>query len=103
MATAKIGGVDLSAATAANVLQAGTSGGTYSCRIFNRGTVDATVRLGKSDTSATFSNATLLVYDIVIPAKGWHDESGIVLDASDYLVAESDVTSVNAFAFGWDA
>lgn len=102
MASVKIGGVDLSAATAANVLTAGSSGGTYNCRIFNRGTVNATVRLGKSNSSATLENATLLVYDIVIVAKGWHDETGIVMDNGDFLVAESDVTNVNAFGYGWD-
>lgn len=103
MATPKTGGVDLSAATAANVLTAGTNGGTFNCRICNRGTGTATVRLGKSDTTATLENATLLVYDIEIAAKGFHDETGIVLEGGDFLVAYSDVTDVNAFAFGWDA
>ena len=53
----KADGVDLSATTAANVGQAGSSGGTYSVVFTNRGTSSVTVRLGLGTGSATFQDA----------------------------------------------
>ena len=59
----KADGVDLSATTAANVGQAGSSGGTYAVTFTNRGTTTVNVRLGLGTGSATFQNERYILYD----------------------------------------
>lgn len=96
-----LGGVDLSAATAANVFTGSTNGNSFSVTVVNRGTVDAKVRLGFSGTTATFENANFIEFDVTIPAKGVLERTGLIIESSSFFfVAQSDVTSVNVTAYG---
>ena len=96
-----LGGVDLSAATAANVFTAPATGASFSVTMVNRGAVAATVRLGFSSTSATFEAANYIEYDVVIPANGVLERTGLVIENdTTFFVAQSDVVSVNATAYG---
>lgn len=102
MATPNNAGVDLSAATATNVVQAGANGGTYSVLFCNRSsTVTAKVRLGISVTTG-FETARYLWYDETVLPHDSIEWSGIPMKATEYIIAESDVTSVNVVAMGFD-
>ena len=98
------GGVALAATTNTDVFQAPADGCSYSVTVVNRGVVDATIRLGVSDTSVTFENANYLEYDLVVPASGVLNLTGMIMeDDTKYLVAYSDVTNVTVSAYGWSA
>lgn len=100
--TAKSDGVNLSAATAANVGQAGSSGGTFSVTICNRGTSSVTVRLGLGTSSATFQDARYLLYDETLAGKSSMTLAPVVAEANDYIIAYSSAASVNAIMMGHD-
>tara|TARA_B100001109_G_C18783878_1_gene436708 strand:- start:273 stop:581 length:309 start_codon:yes stop_codon:yes gene_type:complete len=100
--TTKADGVDLSATTAANVGQAGSSGGTYAVTITNRNTSSVTVRLGLGTGSATFQNARYILYDEPLAAKSSMTFSPVVAEANDYIIAYSSAASVNALMMGHD-
>ena len=100
--TTKADGVDLSAATAANVGQAGSSGGTFSVTITNRSTSGVTVRLGLGTSSATFQDARYVLYDEPLAAKSSLTFAPIVAEANDYIIAYSSAASVNALMMGHD-
>ena len=104
MATPKnLGGVDLSAATAANVFTGSTNGNSFSVTLVNRGAVNATVKLGFSTTTATFEAANYIEFETVVPAKGVLERTGLIIeDNTFFFVAESDVTSVNVTAYGME-
>ena len=98
----KSDGVDLSATTAANVGQAGSSGGSYSVTIVNRSTSAVTVRLGLGTGSATFQDARYVLYDEPVAAKSSLTFSPIVAEGNDYIIAYSSASSVNAIMMGFD-
>tara|TARA_B100000475_G_scaffold194965_1_gene171017 strand:- start:176 stop:484 length:309 start_codon:yes stop_codon:yes gene_type:complete len=98
----KADGVDLSATTAANVGQAGSSGGSYSVTITNRSTSARTVRLGLGTSSATFQDARYVLYDEPLAAKTSLTFSPIVAEANDYIIAYSSGATVNAIMMGFD-
>jgi hypothetical protein len=100
--TTKADGVDLSATTAANVGQAGSSGGTYTVIFTNRGTSSVTVRLGLGTGSATFQDARYILYDETLAAKSTLTFSPVVAEANDYIIAYSSAASVNALMMGHD-
>ena len=98
----KADGVDLSATTAANVGQEGSSGGSYSVTITNRSTSARTVRLGLGTSSATFQDARYVLYDEPLAAKTSLTFSPIVAEANDYIIAYSSGATVNAIMMGFD-
>ena len=98
----KADGVDLSATTAANVGQAGSSGGTYAVTFTNRGTTTVNVRLGLGTGSATFQNARYILYDESLAPKSSLTFSPVVAEANDYIIAYSSAASVNALMMGHD-
>ena len=100
--TTKADGVDLSATTAANVGQAGSSGGTFSVTITNRSASGVTVRLGLGTGSATFQDARYVLYDEPLAAKSSLTFAPIVAEANDYIIAYSSAASVNALMMGHD-
>lgn len=100
--TVKADGVDLSATTAANVGQAGSSGGTFSVTICNRGTSSVTIRLGLGTGSATFQDARYLLYDETLAGKSSMTLAPVVAEANDYIIAYSSAASVNAIMMGHD-
>ena len=100
--TVKSDGVDLSATTAANVGQAGSSGGTFSVTICNRGTSSVTIRLGLGTGSATFQDARYLLYDETLAGKSSMTLAPVVAEANDYIIAYSSAASVNAIMMGHD-
>ena len=98
----KADGVDLSAATAANVGQAGSSGGSYSVTITNRSASDVTVSLGLGTSSATFQDARYILYNEALAANSSMTFSPVVAEANDYIIAYSSGASVNAIMMGFD-
>ena len=98
----KADGVDLSATTAANVGQAGSSGGTYAVTFTNRSASAVTVRLGLGTGSATFQDARYILYDEDLPAKSSLTFSPVVAEGNDYIIAYSSAASVNALMMGHD-
>jgi len=103
MASPNTGGVDLTAATAATILTAGGSGGTYVVTILNRSaTVSAKVKLGISTTTNTLQVATQILHNKPVLPEDSIDYGPIVIKAGEFIVAESDVASVNAMAMGYD-
>jgi len=102
MTTPNNTGVDLSAATAADILQAGASGGTFTAVFCNRSaTVTAKVRLGCSATTG-FEAARYLWFDFEIEPLQTAEFPGIPLEGDEYLIAYSDVVDVNALGMGLD-
>lgn len=97
-----LGGVDLSAATAADVFSSSANGDTFAVIICNRNTSTATIKLGLSTTSATFANATYLEYNTKVAAESSIHITGLCIENTYYLVAESDLSSVNVVAVGWE-
>ena len=98
----KISGVDLSADTTANIGQAGSSGGTYTVDLLNRGTGSALVQLGVGDSSATFANATKLLHSTLIGPNESLSFSPVVAGASDYVIGRSSLANVNMVMMGFD-
>ena len=98
----KADGVDLSATTAANVGQAGSSGGTYSVVFTNRGTSSVTVRLGLGTGSATFQDARYILYDESLPAKSSLTFAPVVAEGNDSVSYTHRAASVNALMMGHD-
>jgi len=99
---AKNGRVNLTAATAADVVQAGASGGTYNVEILNASGSTAVVQLGVSTASATFQPEGKLIESLSLADNETASFKQIVLEASQYIVGESDTTNVNMVAMGFD-
>ena len=98
----KIAGVDLSANSTVNVGQSGSSGGTYTVHILNRGSGSALVQLGVGDSSATFANATKLLESTLVGPNESLSFSPIVAGANDYIIGRSTLASVNMVMMGFD-
>jgi hypothetical protein len=98
----KISGVNLSANTTANVGQAGSSGGTYTVHILNRGTSSAFVQLGVGDSSATFDTTQKLLENTSIGVNESLSFSPVVAGASDYVIGRSTEANVNMVMMGHD-
>jgi len=95
-----LGGVDLSAATAANAFAASGANYKISVNVVNRNATAIDFKMGISDTSATFENANYLEYNLSIPAYGVLERTNLGLQDSKYLVAESDTANVTVTIHG---
>lgn len=99
---AKNGRVNLSAATAADIVQAGSSGGTFNVEILNASGSTAVVQLGVSSASLTFQAAGKLIESLTLADNETASFKQIVLEANEYIVGESDTSNVNMVAMGYD-
>ena len=100
---AKIGGVSLTAATSANIVTAGGSGGTFRVNMYNGAATAAVVRLGVSSTTGAFEAALELFDNLTLQPDETRSYDGIVCDGTDkYIVGESDTTGVVMVAMGHD-
>jgi len=98
----KISGVNLSADTTANIGQSGSSGGTYTVHILNRGASSALIQLGVGDSSATFDTSQKLLESTLIGVNESMTFSPIVCGASDYVIGRSSIANVNMVMMGYD-
>ena len=98
----KNGRVNLTAASAADIVQAGTGGGTFNVEILNRSGSTAIVQLGISTSSNTFQAEGKLIEALSLADNETASFKQIVLDSSQYIVGESDTTDVNMVAMGFD-
>lgn len=98
---AKNGRVNLTAATAAGIVQAGASGGTFNVEILNASGSTAIVQLGISSTTA-FEPAGKLIESLSLADNETASFKQIVLEANEYIVGQSDTTNVNMVAMGFD-
>jgi len=99
---AKNGRVNLTAATAADVIQAGADGGTFNVEILNTSGSTAIVQLGVSTASLTFQPEGKLIESLSLADNEIASFKQIVLEGSQYIVGESDTTNVNMVAMGFD-
>jgi hypothetical protein len=99
---AKNGRVNLTAATAADIFQAGLNGGQFNVEILNASGSTAIVQLGVSTVSNTFQAAGKLVESLTLADNETASFKQIVLEGSQYIVGESDTTNVNMVAMGFD-
>lgn len=99
---AKNGRVNLTAATADDIIQAGLNGGQFNVEILNASGSTAIVQLGVSTASQTFQPEGKLLEALILPANDQVTFKQIVLEASQYIVGESDTTNVNMVAMGFD-
>ena len=98
----KNGRVNLSAATAADIVQAGTSGGTFNVEILNASGSTAVVQLGISSTTSNFEASGKLIESLVLANNETASFKQIVLAANEFIVGESDTANVNMVAMGFD-
>jgi len=102
MASGKLGGVDLTAATNTTLYQVPVATtASFSVNFANRNTVAVAVRLSIG-TSATPATTDWIIYDVIIPPNGGLERTGLVLGASGYVVVYSNTASVTATAYGYE-
>jgi hypothetical protein len=99
---AKNGRVNLTAATTADIYQAGASGGTFNVEILNASGSTAIVQLGVSTVSNTFQPEGKLIESLSLADNETASFKQIVLEGSQYIVGESDTANVNMVAMGFD-
>ena len=99
---AKNGRVVLNGTNAADVVQAGASGGTFNVEILNASGSTAIVQLGISSTTGTFEAAGKLIESLSLADNETATFKQIVLEADEYIVGESDTANVNMVAMGFD-
>ena len=103
MASGVYGKADLAATTWTEIAAAPTSGvKVTSVSICNRTAAEVTVRLAVSADAASVNDSDYLEYDVIIPANGVLERSGIVLSASNGLMVYSSAADVSAVAYGID-
>ena len=94
-------GADLAAATVTNILQGDANGTEFTVSVLNRGTVDATFRLGLSTSTTVLDDTLMLEYDLVIPSGGVLERTAqLIKDETLYLLAYSDVVDVTVTVHG---
>ena len=95
-------GADIVAAAETDLVTVGANGGTYSVLFCNRSsTVTAKVRLGISVTTS-FEDARYLWFDETVLPFDSIEWSGIPMKAGEHIIVQSDVSSVNAVAMGFN-
>ena len=103
MASGVFGKADLSATTMTEIVAAPTSGiKVASVSVCNRSAAEVTLRLAVSATAGAVASADYLEYDVKIPANGVLERSGIILSASNGLMAYVSATGVSVGAYGID-
>ena len=100
MATGRLGANDMSAATNTTVYTAPADTYTIaSLNIVNRGNQAVTMRIAVSAT-ATPTLAEYIEYDVEILAKGVLERTGIVLSATQNIVAYCSAANASAVCMG---
>jgi hypothetical protein len=99
---AKNGRVVLNGTNAADVVQAGPSGGTFNVEILNASGSTAIVQLGISSTTGIFEAAGKLIESLSLADNETASFRQIVLEANEFIVGESDTANVNMVAMGFD-
>ena len=102
MAQGKLGSADLSAGvdTLVYTVPANTSA-TVNIRVANRGTEAAAVRVAVG-SGASPAGADYIDYDVVVPAKGIMEDTGVVCSAGEKIWVRSDVASVSVRVHGFE-
>ena len=103
MATGRLGVSSPAATTATNLFQVGAGKvATFSLSICNTNAASVTVRVGLCTTSATFGTGEYIEYDTVILGNSVMERTGLVLDATKYVVVYASTTGVNFVAYGFE-
>jgi hypothetical protein len=102
MASGKLGGVNLTAATNTTLytVPASTTA-SFSVNFANRNTTSVAVRLAIG-SSATPAATDWVFYDVIIPGNGELERTGLVLGAADLVVVYSSAANVTATAYGYE-
>jgi len=100
MASGRLGTpANLTATTNTTLYTNATTYAVCTVNILNRNTTAVTIRLGLS-SSATPGLAEWLEFDTVVPAAGVLERTGLVVGATQNLVAYASATGVTAMVYG---
>lgn len=100
MATGRLGAADLSATTNTTIYTVPSSTMTgLNVNICNRGASAVTVRLAVAATD-TPSASEWIEYDVSLPANGVLERTGIMLAATQRIVAYASAATVSVVAWG---
>lgn len=103
----KLGNADLAAGANTVLYTCGSGAGntaiaaTVTVAICNRGDVNALVRLAVCAGDAPAAGE-YLEYDVLVPPKGVLERGGIVLSATERVVARSSLANVSARVMGFE-
>jgi len=102
MASGKLGGADLSAATNTTLYTVPSAKtASFSVNFCNRNASSVLVRLAIG-SNATPATTDWLIYDVSIAGNGSLERTGLVLDASTLVVVYSSAANVTATAYGYE-
>jgi hypothetical protein len=103
MASGVYGKADLAATTWTEIAAAPTSGvKVTSVSICNRGAGEVTIRLAIAADVSSVDDSSYIEYDVKVPGNGVLERSGIVLSATNGLMAYASGTGISAVAYGVD-
>lgn len=102
MATGRLGAVDLAATTNTTVYQVPVSKiSSFTINVCNRNATSVKVRIALA-TTATPGVTEWLEYDTAVTGSGVLERSGLILDATKYVVAYSDTANVTVLVYGFE-
>lgn len=102
MAQGKLGSADLSADVDTLIYTApANKTATVNIRVANRGARPAAVRVALGSGSAPAA-ADYIDYDVVVPANGIMEDTGVVCSAGEKIWVRSDVESVSVRIHGFE-
>jgi len=102
MATGKLAGVDISAATVTNIYQVPDDPAVFAVAtvsICNRGSVACTIQLAIGDTCPPTVTA-YIEYETTLTANGVLERTGIVLAPGQYITGRSSAANVTFAVYG---
>jgi hypothetical protein len=99
MATGKLGSADLAATTDTLLFTADVTPQTFNVRFANRNTTSVQIRvaigIGASPAAADYVD-----YDVVVPANGILEDTGLVCSSGEKIWVRSSSANVSARAHG---
>ena len=102
MASGKLGGANLAAATNTTLYTVPTATtASFSVNFANRNATSVTIRLAIG-TSATPTTSDWVIYDVIVGGYGELERTGLVLGAANLVVAYSSATNVTATVYGYE-
>ncbi|MGB1142538.1 MAG: hypothetical protein ACPG1A_16685 [Halioglobus sp.] len=100
MSTPKVlGGQNLTANSITSLFDTLSVGAMFNLRVNNRNATDIVFDLGFSTSPSVFDNAMYLEHQLVIPANGQLELTGLAIE-TQHLLARSDTANVSVVAYG---
>ena len=102
MATGRLGAVDIATINTDTLLYT-CPPGTFSVvtvSLVNRTNTECTIRMGVCAATSSIAAGEFIEYELIMPAHGVLERTGIVLQAGYSILFRSSLLGVNAMAFG---